>query len=116
MANITIVDLEVFWRVGVSDEERAKPQRLLLTVDMVLDFSAAAVSDRVSKTIDHMEVVKMLLEFGNGQKWCLVEKLASDIGNRVFTKFSPQAVMVEVKKFNVPQARHISFTWSRERG
>ena len=31
MSKITIVDLEVFYRVGVTDEERAKPQRLLVT-------------------------------------------------------------------------------------
>jgi dihydroneopterin aldolase len=42
MSKISIVDLEVFYRVGVPDEERAQPQRLLLTVEMESDFSAAA--------------------------------------------------------------------------
>ncbi len=32
MSRISIVDLEVFYRVGVPDEERAQQQRLLLTV------------------------------------------------------------------------------------
>ena len=53
MSKITIVDLEVFYCVGVSDEERAKPQRLLLTVDMDFDFSSAAISDRITKTINY---------------------------------------------------------------
>ena len=44
-SKISIVDLEVFCRVGVPDEERAKPQRLLLTVEMDCDFSKAAKSD-----------------------------------------------------------------------
>ena len=52
MAKITIVDLEVFYSVGVTDEERANPQRLLLTIDMSLDFSSAALSDRIEKTIN----------------------------------------------------------------
>jgi len=38
MSFITIVDLEVFYRVGISEEERAKPQRLLLTLDINFDF------------------------------------------------------------------------------
>ena len=49
MSKISIVDLEVFYCVGVTDEERAKPQRLLLTVEMSLDFppprSATASKD-----------------------------------------------------------------------
>ena len=49
MSRITIVDLEVFYRVGVTNEERAKPQRLLVTLDMNFDFSSAAVSDRIEK-------------------------------------------------------------------
>ena len=49
MSKISIVDLEVFYRVGVPDEERAKPQRLLLTVEMEFDFSAAAESDRIAR-------------------------------------------------------------------
>ena len=53
MSKITITDLEVFFHVGVPDEERAKPQRLLVSVDMEFDFSIAAVSDRVTKTIDY---------------------------------------------------------------
>ena len=50
MSKITIVDLEVFYCVGVSDEERATPQRLLLTVDMDFDFASAVLSDRITKT------------------------------------------------------------------
>ena len=42
MDTITIKDLSVFYCVGVPDKERAKPQRLLLTVEMMLDFSYAA--------------------------------------------------------------------------
>ncbi len=46
MSRITIVDLEVFYNVGVTDTERAKPQRLLISVDMDCDFTSAIVSDR----------------------------------------------------------------------
>ena len=51
MSRISIVDLEVFYCVGVTEEERANPQRLLVTVDMNYDFSVASVSDRIEKTI-----------------------------------------------------------------
>jgi 7,8-dihydroneopterin aldolase/epimerase/oxygenase len=115
MSRITIVDLEVFYRVGVTDEERAKPQRLLLTVDMNHDFSIAAVSDRIEKTINYQTVADQLLRFGDNRSWKLIEKLATNIAEMVLNEHGPQAVMVEVKKFSVPQARHISVSLTRAR-
>jgi len=115
MSKITIVDLEVFYNVGVGEEERAKPQRLLLTIDMSLDFSSAAVSDRIEKTIDYHEVCKDLLKFGEGRNWKLLERLVSMIADHILAEYKPQAVLVEVKKFVIPQTRFISVSLSRSR-
>jgi len=115
MSKISIVDLEVFYSVGVTEEERAKPQRLLLTVEMSFDFSSAAVSDRIEKTIDYHAVVNDLLKFGTARSWKLIEKLASNIADRVLSEYRPQAVLVEVKKFVIPQAQYVSVTLTRSR-
>lgn len=108
MAKISIVDLEVFYRVGVPDAERAQPQRLLLTVEMKSDFSAAAKSDAIADTIDYFAVAQRLLKFGEGREWRLIEKLAADIADAILAEFKPQSVTVEVKKFIIPQARWVS--------
>ena len=110
MSRISIVDLEVFYRVGVPDAERAQPQRLLLTVEMETDFSTAAKSDSIIDTIDYFAVTQRLLKFGEGREWKLIEKLAADIADAILSEFKPQAVSVEVKKFIIPQARHVSVT------
>jgi FolB domain-containing protein len=115
MAKITIVDLEVFWCVGITEEERAKPQRLLLTVDMSLDFSSAAVSDRIEKTINYQTVADDLLKFGEGRSWKLVEKLAANIADRILDEYKPEGVMVEVKKFSIPQAKFVSVSMGKTR-
>ena len=81
MSRISIVDLEVFYRVGVSDAERAQPQRLL--------------------------------KFGEGRSWKLIEKLAADIADTILYEFKPQSVTVELKKFVVPQAQHVSVTFTK---
>ena len=109
MGRISIVDLEVNCHVGVSDEERAKPQRLLVTVVMDYDFSTAAVSDRLTKTIDYFNVSQRLLKLGaGGRSWRLIEKLCTEIADVVLNDYPAQSVMVEVKKFSVPQARYVS--------
>lgn len=105
---IFIVDLEVFYHVGVPDEERAQPQKLLLTVEIDFDFSAAAKSDSISDTIDYFAVSQKLLKFGDGKSWKLIEKLAADICEMILSEFKPQSVLVEVKKFVIPQAKYVS--------
>ena len=115
MSKITIVDLEVFYCVGITDEERATPQRLLLTVDMTLDFSSASVSDRIERTINYQTVADELLKFGEGRSWKLLERLVANIAERIVAEYKPQAVMVEVKKFSIPQARFISVSTGQTR-
>src|SRR5277367_3114869 len=115
MSRISIVDLEVFYRIGVPDAERAQPQRLLLTVEMESDFSTAAKSDSIADTIDYFAVTQRLLKFGDGKNWRLIEKLAADIAEMILAEFKPQSVSVEVKKFVIPQARHVSVALAKHR-
>jgi dihydroneopterin aldolase len=115
ISKITITDLEVFYCVGVTDEERAKPQRLLITVDMAFDFSSAATSDRIEKTINYQQVADAVLTYGEGRNWKLIEKLASNLADFVLAEHHPEAVQVEVKKFVVPQARHVSVSVTKTR-
>ena len=112
---ISIVDLEVYYHVGVPDAERATAQRLLLTVAMEFDFSAAARSNDLADTIDYYAVTQRLLHFGDGRDWKLIEKLASDIAGAILDEFKPAAVTVEVKKFIIPQTRYVSVSLSRRR-
>ena len=112
---ISIIDLEVHYRVGVPDSERAQPQRLLLTVALETDFSAAAKTDSISDTIDYFAVTQRLLKFGEGREWKLIEKLAADIADLILAEFKPQSVSVEVKKFIIPQARHVSVALAKRR-
>jgi dihydroneopterin aldolase len=114
VAKISIVDLEVFYRVGVPDAERVKPQRLLLTIEMESDFSKAAKTDSIIDTIDYFAVSQKLLKFGDGKSWKLIERLAADIADVILSEFKPVSVTVEVKKFPVPQARHVSVVITRK--
>lgn len=115
MSKISIVDLEVFYCVGVSDEERAQPQRLLLTVDMGFDFTSAAMSDRLERTIDYHAVAQMLLKHGEGRSWKLLERLVSNLCDIILADYKPQSVSVVVKKFIIPEARYVSVQLAKSR-
>ena len=113
MSKILIVDLEVFYHVGVPDEERAQAQRLLLSVEMEHDFSRAAQTDDLTHTINYYAVTQRLLKLGEGRSWKLIETLASDIAQLVLAEFQAMAVTVEVKKFIIPQARYVAVSLFR---
>jgi len=115
MSRISIVDLEVFYAVGLSEDERAKPQRLLLSIDLDYDFSSASVSDRIERTINYQSVVDRLLKFGHGRSWKLIEKVVANVADMLMIEFRPQAITVEVKKFTIPQARYVSVLVTRSR-
>ena len=115
MDKVVICDLEVFYRVGVPDEERARPQRLLLTLEMELDLTLAISRDDVRKTVDYHQVTRRLLTFGEDKSWKLIEKLADDIAQMILRDFSPQTVVVDVKKFILPETRFVAVRMKRSR-
>jgi dihydroneopterin aldolase len=55
------------------------------------------------------------LKFGEGREWKLIEKLAADIAAAILAEFQPQSVSVEVKKFIIPEARHVAVTLTQAR-
>ncbi len=108
MDTIIIRDLEVSYHVGVPDEERAHPQRLLLTVEMERDIRRAAATDDLIHTINYYAVSQRLLKLGEGRSWKLIETLAEEIAGIVLKEFGAAAVTVEVQKFIIPEARHVA--------
>jgi len=110
---LRIVDLEVFYRVGVPDDERAEPQRLMVTVELKVNAPRAARSDDLADTVDYFKICQDLLHHGEGRSWKLLEKLSADLAEMILTKHHPEQVRVEVKKYIVPEARHISVSCVR---
>ena len=73
MDTIIIRDLELFLRVGVPETERARPQRLLVSIELARDFTRAVGTDDVRSSIDYARVCERLAEWGAGRSWRLIE-------------------------------------------
>ena len=113
MDTITLSDLEVDCRVGVTAAERAQPQRLRISLDFEADFSAAARTDALGDTINYQAVAEAVLRLAGQGQWQLIEKLAADIAQLVLDRFQPARVTVEVKKYVIPQAHHVAVRLTR---
>lgn len=116
MDMIAIRGLEVHFHVGVPDEERSRPQRLLVDVEMDVDFSAAAAGDDLGRTIDYYAVSRRILRLGEGRSWRLIESLAAEVAALAVAEFGAARATVEVRKFILPEARHVSVRTTRARG
>lgn len=66
MDTIIIRDLELFLRVGVPEDERAKPQRLLVSIEIAHDFARAVEKDDLRSSIDYAAVCQRLAGMGGG--------------------------------------------------
>ena len=113
MDSIIISDLEVWYRIGVPDAERANPQRLLLSIELWHDFAPAAATDDLGKTINYFAVCQRLIHLGEGREWKLLETLAHDIITILLTEWPAREVSVEIKKFIIPETKHVAVRSSR---
>jgi dihydroneopterin aldolase len=108
MKQIIIKDLAVQYHVGVPDAERAKRQKLLITLEMDYDFSEAAKKDDITKTVDYALVSQRLLRFGQQRSWKLIETLAHEIAETLTREFRLKVIRVEIKKFIIPEAEYVA--------
>ena len=104
---ITISDLELQSHIGVSDDERSQPQRILVTVEMSLDTSAAANDDDVKKSINYFDVTQDLKLLAKTERKT-IERLAEDTAAMILKKHQAKDVTVTVKKFAIPEAQWVS--------
>ena len=89
-------------RVGVSAEERAKPQKILIDLDLGLDLSRAGRNDRVQETVDYAAVAQEVKQWVEERSFSLVEAVAESAAEIILTRFSVERVTVRVRKFSVP--------------
>lgn len=112
---IILEDLEVHYHVGVPDAERRHAQRLLISITIDHDFEAAQATDDLTKTIDYGAIAIGLKTFGDSKEWKLIEKLGNDIAQWVIAEFGAPRVAVEVKKFILPDTKHVAVRLVRAR-
>jgi dihydroneopterin aldolase len=105
---ISIAEIEVKCCIGVPDEERSAPQSLLISLELEADFSAAAQADDLMKTIDYHAVWVCVKRICSEKECRLIETLAEEIAGEILMKFSPETVRVEIRKFILPETRHVA--------
>ena len=112
---IHIEGLEVQARVGVPDEERASPQRLIFNITIWPTQAMTSLQDNVGRTVDYAAVCAETQRFVETRSDRLIETLADAVANQLLEAFSIKKIAVELRKFILPEVKFVSVTVVRKR-
>ena len=113
---IRIRGLRAETRVGVSDDERARPQTVVVDVDIAADLSRAAASDRLEDTVDYGTAVRAIADTVRSSETRLLEHLAARVSSVVSRMDGVGAVTVEIAKASPPVAEQVEAIGVRIQG
>ena len=114
MNEILIKGLSVECRVGVPDEERAHPQRLLIDATLVPRTAFADQADDLTLTADYDAAARRMAAVATERPRKLIETLAADLAAMLLREFPLVAAEVEIRKFILPQTEYVAVRCRRE--
>ncbi len=112
---IHIEQIEVFGHIGVPDEERFSPQRLIFNITFWTAHSAPELEDRIERTVDYAAVSTETKKFVQNRSDRLIETLADSLASHLLEIFEIRRIMIEVRKFILPDTEFVSVTVTRDR-
>jgi FolB domain-containing protein len=110
---VHIEQLEVFARVGVTENERAKPQRLSLTITVWPKERFEDLQDDITRAVNYSAIAAASREFVREKSYRLIETLAAELAAHLQQQFPIEQVRIELRKFVVPEAQYVSVRLTR---
>ena len=110
---IHIEQLDVYTRIGVAEEERAKPQRLTVSISFWPYQQTSDLADHIERTVNYSAVAEETKNFVRDQSVSLVETLADRLTSHLLMSFPIQKLTIEVRKFALQDAKYVSVTVTR---
>jgi dihydroneopterin aldolase len=110
---VHIEQLEVSARVGVPEQERSNPQRLMVSISFWPYQEIRDVADNIDQTVNYSVVAEQTKSFLRDQSVNLIETLADRLAAYLLKTFPIQKVRVELRKFPLQDAKYVSATVTR---
>lgn len=99
--------------IGVPDEERSKPQDLLIHTRLAPSRIAQPLDDNIEQTIDYHAVYLRIIEVATMHPRKLVETLAEDLAEMILSEFDVREVTIEIEKFILPHTESVGVAITR---
>ena len=99
---VSVEGIALRGRCGVTAEERAVGQTLVVDVRLSPRDTTAMTSDALADAVDYGRVVDLVREVVEGGEFRLLERLAAVLADRVWESFALNALDVSVTKVAPP--------------
>lgn len=118
---LIVSGLALFTHCGVTPEERAVGQRIVVDVDMTVELGEAARRGGLEATVDYADLCRQVIEVGEKARHTLLESLAIDVAEAVLARPRVREVRVRIIKPTPPivpavEAFIVELVRSRTRG
>jgi dihydroneopterin aldolase len=108
-----ITDLRVPTQIGVPATERANAQTIAFTVRFQILRSFPDLHDDIGRTVDYGAVAQEIRITAQENQAQLIETLVGTVADRLMARFPLARVEVELKKFVLADAEHVSVKTAR---
>lgn len=102
MDSVIVRDLVFDTHVGVTDAERATPQKVLVSLEVFRDLGDASRTDDLEQTVDYGTLVPAVARLVEASECRLLEKLAGDVASLIERIPGVSGVTVEIAKASPP--------------
>ena len=96
MFKILIEDLNLFGYHGVKESEKKDGQNFRFNIEILLNKDVSLEKDNLEDTLNYSEVIRIIKDINNKQRFNLMETLSRTIADRVMN-ISPSVQKVSVK-------------------
>lgn len=111
---IIVSSLELLSHVGITSEERARAQRLTVSLIVVPERDFSSLQDDIRNALDYAvlcEKVRALAASGDRN---LIETLVEEIAALVLSEFKARSVEIELRKYILPETEYVAVKICRE--
>jgi dihydroneopterin aldolase len=102
MGTILVTGLRELGIHGVLPEEQSRPQPFEVDVELEVDLSSAGQTDNLDDTVDYSAVAEAVSRVVKNERYQLLERLATRIGEVCRTDDRVRSVTVTVRKLHPP--------------
>ena len=115
MNQILIQGLAVQAHLGVPDEERARPQRIVINAVITPVTAFSDLADNIEQTVDYDAASRKIATLAATRPRRLIETLACEIADMLIRDFPAVRAEIEVRKFILPDTEYVAVRCARER-
>ncbi len=102
MGRVRLKNMVFYGYHGVAEQEKILGGRFEVDLSLDFDMTPAIKSDHLRDTISYEDLYKLVHNVVTNSKYYLIEALAGKIIQEVYQKFSPEKVLVRIRKPSAP--------------